>query len=155
MFSATLAVKRKLSSATKAISRAQRADVDLAHVGAVDQDRALARVVEAGDQRDQAGLARARGPDQGHRAPGLDLEVDRRSGRPAGRSRARPRSARRDAAQLDAAAARRAAAARPGGLSIRGSRSRISNRRLPEAIARCAIPIAIPSIRIGPASITR
>ena len=76
MFSATLAVKRKLSSATKAISERSELDVDLAHVGAVDQHRALARVVEAGDQRHQAGLARARGADQGHRAPGLDLEVD-------------------------------------------------------------------------------
>ena len=42
-----------------------------------------------------------------------------------------------------------------GGLSISGSRSRISKRRLPEAIARCDIPSAVPSIRIGPISITR
>ena len=42
-----------------------------------------------------------------------------------------------------------------GALVIRGSRSSTSNRRLPDAIARCAIPSAIPSIRIGNVSIIR
>jgi len=42
-----------------------------------------------------------------------------------------------------------------GGLWIAGSRSMISNIRFPAAIARCAIPIATPSVRIGPARITR
>src|SRR5260370_1198336 len=56
--------------------RAQRDEVDRAHVGAVDRDRALARVVEAGDQRYETGLARARGADQGHGAPCLDRQVD-------------------------------------------------------------------------------
>ena len=36
----------------------------------------------------------------------------------------------------------------------RGSRSRISNTRAPEATARCAIPSAMPSIRTGEISLT-
>jgi hypothetical protein len=36
-----------------------------------------------------------------------------------------------------------------GGLAIRGARSSTSNNRLPDAIARCDIPSAMPSIRTG------
>ena len=37
----------------------------------------------------------------------------------------------------------------------RGSRSSSSNTRLPDATARCAMPSAMPSIRIGNISISR
>ena len=55
---------------------AQRAQCHLAYVDAVDLDSALADVVETGDERGEARLARAGVPDQRHRAPGLELEVD-------------------------------------------------------------------------------
>ena len=55
---------------------AQRGEVDLADVGAVDQHAALARVVQPRQQPDQAGLARGGRPDQGDGPPGLHLEVD-------------------------------------------------------------------------------
>ena len=69
------------------------------------------------------------------------------------RSRPPPRS-ERHVAQLDPTATG-GQLDRIGGLWIDGSRSMISNIRLPEATARWAIPIATPSIRSGPASITR
>ena len=81
MFSATLAVKRKLSSATKAISERSEATSTSRTSTPSTRTAPSLGVIEAGDQRHQAGLARARGPDQGHGAPGLDLEVDVVQGR--------------------------------------------------------------------------
>ena len=109
MFSATLAVNRKLSSATKATSDRSDADVDLADVGAVDQHRPLAGVVEPRDQSDQAGLARARGAHQGHGPARLDVEVDGGQG---GRGVV---VAQRHSSQLDLAAADRAGRERRAG----------------------------------------
>ena len=63
---------------------AQRAQVDLADVGAVDEHGARARVVQARDERDEAGLARAGGPDERDRAPGGHVEVDVAQHRPRG-----------------------------------------------------------------------
>ena len=149
MFSATLAENRKLSSATKATcERSERTSTD-AHVGAVDLDRAAARVVQPREERHEAGLARSRGPDERHGRPALDGQIDVLE-------RGRAAVVReRDAAQRRLAPARRGAAARSGGLSILGSRSRISNRRFPEATARCAMPSDIPSMRIGTVSMIR
>ena len=126
---------------------AQAADVDLAHVGAVDEHRALARVVEAGDQRHQAGLARARGADQGDRAARLDLEVDplQRVDRLfAVRPRARARRpelvvGERDAAHLDPAAAR-GQRRRPG----RALDPRLAVEDLEEAVAGGDRPLRHP-----------
>jgi hypothetical protein len=42
----------------------------------LDRDAALARRVEAGENREQRRLALARGADDGERFPGRDLEVD-------------------------------------------------------------------------------
>ena len=124
-------------------------NVDLAHVGAVDQDCALAWVIEPCDQRDQTCLARARGADQGDGLAGFDLArsdvAKRRRGAVVAQGHARNSTSPPPAGSAGA----------PGGLWIAGSRSRISNIRLPEATARCAIPIETPSIRIGPASIPR
>ena len=129
--------------------RAQRGEVDVAQVGAVDRDRSRGRVVEAGEQADQAGLARAGRADQRDDAAGLDLEVDVAERRPRCRRR---RGRRRRGGR---ARGRRAAAGRRAWLAIAGSRSRISNSRLPEAIARWDMPSAVPSIRIGPISMIR
>ena len=49
----------------------QRRELD-----AIEPDRALARLVEAGEQRDQRGLAGAGGPDHGDGLAGRDLEAD-------------------------------------------------------------------------------
>ena len=122
----------------------------VAQVGAVDQDRAFGRVIEARDQRDQAGLARAGRPDERHGPPSLDVELDRRSSaRLARRRSVSPTSGTRPAP------GRRAAAGRLAGSSsaARGRGSRTC--RLPEATARWAIPSDTPSVRIGPISITR
>jgi len=43
----------------------------------------------------------------------------------------------------------------PGFEVTRASRSRISNTRAPDAVARCAIPSEMPSVRIGDSSISR
>ena len=76
---------------------------DLAHVEAVDLDRALVDVVQPRHQVGRGRLARARRSDQRHQLAGLDLEVDVRrapngqplgSARPPASSRARSRSAR-------------------------------------------------------------
>ena len=117
---------------------AQRVHVDRAQVGAVDEDRALGRVIEPRDQRDEAGLPGAGRPDERDRPPGLDLELD-----PAQRRLGAVVASARPSRNSTCARARRAAAGRPAGWSIRGSRSRISNIRLPEATARWAIPSAI------------
>ena len=62
---------RNGSSPTTAIARRSEAQVDVAHVGAVDAAPAPALdVVQARDQRDEARLARAGGADQRDRAPG-------------------------------------------------------------------------------------
>jgi hypothetical protein len=54
----------------------QRGEVDPAQVGAVDPHAALRRVVEARQQLDQRGLARAGRADERHRGARLDHEVD-------------------------------------------------------------------------------
>ena len=46
------------------------------HLGAVDQETAAARTVEAGDQAQQGGLAAAARSEQGDEFAGLDLEGD-------------------------------------------------------------------------------
>ena len=149
---------------------AQRAQLDLAHVGAVEQDLPGARVVQSRDQRDEARLARAGRADQRDGAPGGHVQVDvarapraLRAPRGAVARRVRPRadrSRRRRTRRLRRSAGSRraaprgrcraAAAGRPGGATIRGSRSRTWKMRAPEAVARWARPSVTPSERIGP-----
>ena len=94
----------------------ERLDGDVAQVVAVDEDAALGRVVEAGDELGDRRLARARRADERHGLAGSDVEVDvaqHGHGRvvPEGHvveRRSRPRSA---------AAARRPAPPRPTGAS--------------------------------------
>ena len=59
-----VALNRNGSSSTTAIGAAQRGDVDLAHVGAVDEHRAGADVVEAREELHERRLARAGGADE-------------------------------------------------------------------------------------------
>ena len=54
----------------------QRFAGDVADVVAVDQHAALLRLIEAGDQGDDAALAAAGGADQGDHLAGLGFEVD-------------------------------------------------------------------------------
>ena len=105
-------------------------------------------VVEARDQHHERGLARPGGADERDRPAGLDVEVD------VAQHRLAAVVGEGHAAQLHPPAARPAAAARPAGAVSCGSRSRISNTRAPEATARCAMPSAMPSIRIGAVSIS-
>jgi hypothetical protein len=49
---------------------------DLADVDAVDLDRPLVDVIEAGQQVGRRRLSRARGPNERHQLARLDLEVD-------------------------------------------------------------------------------
>ena len=131
--------------------RAQRGEVDLAQVGAVDRDRSP-----------RSGRRGGRAARPGWSCPSRSGRRARRRG-PASTSRSMSLSAslgavvgeRRRRASSTLAAARRAAAGRRAGSRSRGSRSRISNSRLPEAIARCDMPSAMPSIRIGPISMIR
>ena len=76
MLSATLAVKRKLSSATKAISERSCSRSTSRTSTPSTRTVALARVVQPRDQRDEARLAGPRRPDQRHRLAGVDLERD-------------------------------------------------------------------------------
>ena len=55
---------------------AQAVERDIAHVHAVDGDAAAGHVVEAGDEVDQGGLARARRADDGHGLARLCHQVD-------------------------------------------------------------------------------
>jgi hypothetical protein len=54
---------------------AQRGGVEVAHVHAVHEHRALVHVVQPRDQHDQRRLAGSGGADQGHRAARLDVQV--------------------------------------------------------------------------------
>ncbi len=122
-------------------------DVDRAHVGAVDQHRARARVVQPRQQLHQRRLAGAR-----WRRPARPCCRPRRPGR---RRAARPGRRRSRTSRRAARRARGPRAATSAPPTIRGSRSRISSSRAPDAVARCARPSATPSIRIGPISISR
>ena len=150
MFSATVAENRKLSSATKAISERSDATSTVAQVGAVDQHRAPARVVEPRQQRRPGSSCPTPvGPTSATVRPGsTSSSMSSQRGRAAV-------VGERDVAQLDRARGPSGSGGASGGLSIRGSRSRISNSRLPEATARCAIPSDMPSMRIGPVSMIR
>ena len=55
---------------------AQRPHVDVAEIGPVNRDGAAGRVVETGQQRDEARLARTRRADERDDLAALDLEVD-------------------------------------------------------------------------------
>ncbi len=178
MFSATLAENRKGSSLTTATAWRSERQVDVAHVGAVEQHAAAARVVQPRDQRDEAGLARAGGADERDVGAGRHVEVDvaEHGARGARRDadavavdveRQLARAgvdgaevvalvvAQRDVAKLDVAVARQAAAGASGGATMRGSRSSTWKMRAPEAVARWASPSVTPSERIGPISMFR
>jgi hypothetical protein len=51
-------------------------DVDLGHVGAVEQDAAAGGIVEPGDQVAERGLAAAAGADERDRFAGLNVEIN-------------------------------------------------------------------------------
>ena len=120
MFSATVALKRKGSSSTTAMAARSDGDVDVAHVGAVDEHRAGADVVQARDELDERRLARAGGADEGDRAARRHVEVDVVQGGPR-----RALVAQRHVAQLDVAGAGWQRRRVPGAETIPGSRSRI------------------------------
>ena len=54
----------------------QRRLGEVAHVGAVDQHSALRHVIQAGHQRHQRGLARARRTDHRHHPARVDVQID-------------------------------------------------------------------------------
>ena len=83
MFSATVVENRKVSWPTIADRGAQRVQLGVAHVQAVDQHPAAVDVVEPGDERGQRRLAAAGRADQRHRAARLDRQVDVGQHRPA------------------------------------------------------------------------
>ena len=125
----------------------QRGRVDLAHIGAVDEDGALVHVIEARDQHHERGLARAGRTDDRDRGPGLHLEVD------TAQHRLVTVVGERHVAQLHApAAGGQRRGVRDGGEARRASSS--SKTRSPLATARWAIPSAMPSIRTGEVSIS-
>ena len=107
--------------------RAQRRQVDVAHVGAVDQHAPAVVSYRRGISVDQRRLARAGGADERHGRPGGHVErdvVQRRARRGARRSCSdTPRSSTRP---LPGGSARA-----PGVATIRGSRSRIWKTRAP------------------------
>ena len=129
---------------------AQRGQVDLAHVGAVDPHRARGHVVEPREQLHQRRLARARS-----RRPGRPSSRPRRRGR----CRAAPAPGAVSYPKVTSSSSTRPRPAgsggAPGGAVSAGARSRIWNSRSPEAVARWARPSAMPSWRIGPISISR
>ena len=101
------------------------------------------------DRRDQRRLARAGRPDDRDRLARRDVERHVRERGPL------VAVGERHVVEADAPAAGRAAAAGAPARSMRGARSSSSNTRLPDATARCAMPSAMPSIRIGNISISR
>ena len=54
----------------------QGVEADIAYVDAVDLDRPLLNVVEAGQEQPDGRLPRTRGPHQGHRLSGAHLQVE-------------------------------------------------------------------------------
>ncbi len=55
---------------------AQRAEGELAHVVAVDEDASGSHVEEARDEIDEGGFARAAGADEREHFAGMDIEID-------------------------------------------------------------------------------
>ena len=148
MFSRTVAEKRNGSCATIPIARRSDGELDLADVGAVDGHPALRDVVEARHERGERRLARAGLADERDRPPGLDLEVDLLEDRPA-------RGVREGGALEARSDPRRAEARGRRGASVTSSVSSITSKiRSPDAVARCACPIHMPSIRSGMTSIS-
>ena len=177
MFSATLAENRKGSSETTATALRSERQIDVAHVGAVEQHASVAGVVQARDQRDEARLARAGRADERDGRAGGDVEVDvaehvargaRRGGVAVAVVVERELAhgvhgaevvgfvvAQRDVAKLHVAVAGGQLAARRAAATMRGSRSSTWKMRAPEAVARWARPSVTPSERIGPISMFR
>ena len=114
------AVRRRCSRATRRGEQervvgddgdlgAQRGGVDVAHVDAVDEHRAGGHVVEPRHELHERRLARAGRADERDGRAGGDVERDVVDG-----GARRAVVAQRRVAELDAAAARRAAGRRPG-----------------------------------------
>ena len=76
MFEAMVPLKRCTSCSTRASDARSWRRVEVAHVHAVEGDPALLHVVEARQQADDRGLARAGGAHEGHALAGLHREVD-------------------------------------------------------------------------------
>ena len=126
----------------------QGGELDVAHVHAVDGQAAGRDVVETRDQGGQRRLARARVADERDRLARRDLEVDL----------VEHRSVRRvlEARALEhdvPVAGREVARVRRVGRRPRCS-SITSKIRSPDAVARCAWPIHMPSIRSGMTSMS-
>ena len=128
---------------------AQRGQVTLAHVGAVEPHRARRRVVEARHQGERGGLAAAGGADQRHRLARL-----RGEGQAVQRPVRRALVAEADGVELDPPVARRAAARRPArpprGAACRSRR----RRRASPASPSCKAAFSEPSERTGRAAIS-
>ena len=150
MFSRTVAEKRNGSCATTPIVAAQRGQRHVAHVGAVDRDAARRR------RRRSAGRAR--------RASSCPSRCGR-SARRSGPARARGRRRCEHGPRRRRSRSRRARSGRgpsPGGSGARvrarratSSGSSITSKiRSPDAVARCAWPIHMPSMRSGMTSIS-
>ena len=126
---------------------AQRSEVDVAHVGAVDDERCR-----------RSGRTGAGSATPASTCPIRSCRRARRCGRPRRRGRlprapARRRPRRRTSTPRSSTRPPPSGSGgAPGGAVSSGSRSRISNTRAPEATARCAIPSAMPSIRTGEVS---
>ena len=134
MFSWTVAENRNGSSSTTAIARRSAPQVELAHVGAVDQDRARRRRRRAAASSCTSVVLPE--PVAPTSATVVPASTTRSTSRSAGA--ARVLVGERHVAQLDAPAALGQRPARPAGATQRGSRSSSSNSRAPEAVARWA-----------------
>ncbi len=146
MLSRTEAENRNVSCETVATDAPQLAEIELAHVDAVDEHPPGLHVVEPRDQRGERRLARARAPDQRERAALGDVEIDLVQDRALGVV------AEAHALEPQLAAARRAGASDARACFSSGSVSSSSNTRLPEATARCTCPTHRPTIRSGSTS---
>ena len=109
MFSATVAENRNAVVGDEGDLSPQRGDVDRPQVGPVHANLTLGRVVQAREQRHEAGLTGPGRPDQRDRGARVDLELD------LAQRGAATVVAQADVVKLDAAGAGAAAAAPPAG----------------------------------------
>ena len=127
----------------------QRGERHVAHVDAVDRHPAARDVVEARHERRQRRLARSRCA-RSARSSCRARRRGRRRAAPAGRAGTRTRRPRSGSRPGPAAAS-----PAPGRSAISSGSSIISKIRSPEAVARCAWPIHMPSARSGITSMPR
>ena len=132
------------------IVAAQRRERHVAHVGAVDAARAGRDVVEARHERGERRLARAGVADQRDRR----ARARRRGRCPSSTGRPSRVAERRRRRSAMPPVARRAASRASGRSATSSGSSRTSKIRSPDAVARCAWPIHMPSMRSGMTSMS-